>query len=62
MATTVVVDTMIASAWLGLRRSQRVARWALVLDDDRPHEAPGAFPVADDNPPADVRGGRKAVR
>ena len=27
----VVVDTMIASAWLGVRHSQRQARWAPVL-------------------------------
>src|SRR5664280_801148 len=31
-------------------------------DDDRPHEAPGALPVAADGPPADVRGRREALR
>lgn len=31
MPERVVVDTMIASAWLGVRRSQRQARWAPVL-------------------------------
>ncbi|HEX2784413.1 MAG TPA: PIN domain-containing protein [Ilumatobacteraceae bacterium] len=32
MAEPVVVDTMIASAWLGVRRSQRQIRWAPVLE------------------------------
>lgn len=32
MVTTVVVDTMIASAWLGERRSVRQARWAPALE------------------------------
>ena len=32
MAGPVVVDTMIASAWLGVRRSQRQIRWAPVLE------------------------------
>ena len=32
MATAVVVDTMIASAWLGKRRSERKARWMAVLE------------------------------
>lgn len=31
MSSAVVVDTMIASAWLGLRESPRKARWAPVL-------------------------------
>ena len=31
-------------------------------DDDRPHEAPGALLLADDDPPADGRGRREAVR
>ncbi len=31
-AVAVVVDTMIASAWLGVRSSQRQARWAPVLE------------------------------
>ena len=31
-------------------------------DDDRPHEAPGALAVAADDPPADGRGRREAVR
>ena len=30
--STVVVDTMIASAWLGVRASQRRARWAPLLE------------------------------
>lgn len=30
MPATVVVDTMIASAWLGVRPSQRKARWAAI--------------------------------
>lgn len=32
MAEAIVVDTMIASAWLGTRRSQRQIRWATVLE------------------------------
>jgi predicted nucleic acid-binding protein len=32
VAEPVVVDTMIASAWLGVRRSQRQIRWAPVLE------------------------------
>lgn len=32
MATAVVVDTMIASAWLGLRASERKARWQPLLE------------------------------
>lgn len=32
MATAVVVDTMIASAWLGARSSERRARWAPLLE------------------------------
>lgn len=32
MAEPVVVDTMIASAWLGVRRSQRQIRWAPALE------------------------------
>jgi predicted nucleic acid-binding protein len=32
MPTAVVVDTMIASAWLGVRQSQRKSRWAPVLE------------------------------
>lgn len=32
MADAVVVDTMVASAWLGVRRSDRQARWAPVLE------------------------------
>ncbi len=32
MATAVVVDTMIASAWLGLRPSERKARWQPLLE------------------------------
>jgi len=32
MATAVVVDTMIASAWLGQRHSARKARWAPLLE------------------------------
>ena len=32
MATAVVVDTMIASAWLGLRASERKARWQALLE------------------------------
>ena len=39
---------------LRLRRSS--------ADDDRPHEAAGALPVAADGRPADVRGRREAVR
>ena len=31
MVSAVVVDTMIASAWLGQRNSQRHSRWAPVL-------------------------------
>ena len=31
MTDTVVVDTMIASAWLGARHSERQARWAPIL-------------------------------
>lgn len=31
MAAAVVVDTMIASAWLGARQSRRYQRWAPVL-------------------------------
>jgi predicted nucleic acid-binding protein len=32
MPSVVVVDTMIASAWLGVRHSQRKARWTPVLE------------------------------
>ena len=32
MASAVVVDTMIASAWLGLRASERKARWQALLE------------------------------
>lgn len=32
MAQVVVVDTMIASAWLGRRHSQRQARWTTLLE------------------------------
>ncbi len=32
MASAVVVDTMIASAWLGLRASERKARWQAILE------------------------------
>ena len=32
MVTAVVVDTMIASAWLGLRASERKARWQALLE------------------------------
>lgn len=32
MDTTVVIDTMIASAWLGRKHSQRKARWAPMLE------------------------------
>lgn len=32
MATAIVVDTMIASAWLGLRQSERKARWQPLLE------------------------------
>lgn len=32
MPAAVVVDTMIASAWLGVRHSRRKARWAAVLE------------------------------
>ena len=32
MATAIVVDTMIASAWLGLRASERKARWQPLLE------------------------------
>lgn len=32
MAPAVVVDTMIASAWLGLRHSARKERWARLLE------------------------------
>lgn len=32
MAKAIVVDTMIASAWLGLRDSQRKARWRPLLE------------------------------
>lgn len=32
MATAIVVDTMIASAWLGLRESERKARWQPLLE------------------------------
>ena len=32
MATAIVVDTMIASAWLGLRESERKTRWQHVLE------------------------------
>src|SRR5688572_4057393 len=32
MATAIVVDTMIASAWLGLRESERKARWQPILE------------------------------
>jgi predicted nucleic acid-binding protein len=32
MATAIVVDTMIASAWLGLRESERKTRWQSLLE------------------------------
>lgn len=32
MPTAIVVDTMIASAWLGLRDSQRKSRWQRLLE------------------------------
>jgi len=32
MASAIVVDTMIASAWLGVRDSPRKARWAPLLE------------------------------
>lgn len=32
MATAIIVDTMIAGAWLGLRDSQRKARWQPLLE------------------------------
>ena len=32
MATAIVVDTMIASAWLGLRESERKTRWQPLLE------------------------------
>jgi hypothetical protein len=32
VTTPVVVDTMIASAWLGLKHSQRKSRWAPILE------------------------------
>ena len=32
MATAIVVDTMIASAWLGLRDSERKTRWQPLLE------------------------------
>ena len=32
MAAAIVVDTMIASAWLGLRESERTARWQPLLE------------------------------
>ncbi len=32
MASAIVVDTMIASAWLGLRDSPRKARWQPLLE------------------------------
>lgn len=35
MAGAIVVDTMIASAWLGVRQSERQARWAGVLEPAR---------------------------
>lgn len=35
MADAIVVDTMIASAWLGARQSDRRARWASVLEPAR---------------------------
>ena len=35
MSTVIVVDTMIASAWLGTRQSDRQARWAPVLEPAR---------------------------
>lgn len=35
MANAIVVDTMIASAWLGARQSDRRARWASVLEPAR---------------------------
>lgn len=35
MADAIVVDTMIASAWLGARQSERRARWAGVLEPAR---------------------------
>ncbi len=35
MADAIVVDTMIASAWLGTRQSERRARWASVLEPAR---------------------------
>ena len=35
MVEAVVVDTMIASAWLGVRQSERQSRWAAVLEPAR---------------------------
>lgn len=35
MADAIIVDTMIASAWLGVRQSDRRARWASVLERAR---------------------------
>jgi predicted nucleic acid-binding protein len=35
VADAVVVDTMIASAWLGARRSERRARWTSLLESAR---------------------------
>lgn len=35
MATAVVVDTMVASAWLSVRPSDRKARWAPLLEPAR---------------------------
>ena len=35
MPSAVVVDTMIASAWLGVRASPRKARWAVLLSQSR---------------------------
>lgn len=32
MTMVVVVDTMVASAWLGVRQSDRKARWAPILE------------------------------
>lgn len=32
MATAIVVDTMIASPWLGLRESERKTRWQPLLE------------------------------
>jgi len=35
LSAVIVVDTMIASAWLGTRQSERQARWAPILEPAR---------------------------